>query len=143
MQCICIWTKLHGMSRNPLTIGEAAKAIGVSPDTLRRWDRQGKLKTKRDDRGRRLVPVAEIERLTSRPQRDPAGDNFSARNHFTGTVKSVEVDGVMALVELEAGPFRVVAAITRDAVEELGLREGVSATAKVKATSVMIERDSM
>lgn len=130
------------MPARTMTIGEAAKAIGVSADTLRRWDGQGKLKTRRDDRGRRLVPVAEVERLTSRPQRQPAGDKLSARNHFTGTVKSVEVDGVMALVELEAGPFRVVAAITRDAVEELGLEAGVSATAKVKATSVMIERDS-
>lgn len=130
------------MAGKSMTIGEAAKAIGVSADTLRRWDKQGKLKTKRDQRGRRLVPVSEVERLTSRPHREPAGDNFSARNHFTGTVKSVEVDGVMALVELEAGPFRVVAAITRDAVEELGLREGVRATAKVKATSVMIERDA-
>lgn len=130
------------MTGKSMTIGEAANAIGVSTDTLRRWDKQGKLKTKRDQRGRRLVPVSEVERLTSRPHRDPAGDNFSARNHFTGTVKSVEVDGVMALVELEAGPFRVVAAITRDAVEELGLREGVRATAKVKATSVMIERDA-
>lgn len=133
---------LVGMAGKSMTIGEAAKAIGVSADTLRRWDKQGKLKTKRDQRGRRLVPVSEVERLTSRPHREPAGDNFSARNHFTGTVKSVEVDGVMALVELEAGPFRVVAAITRDAVEELGLREGVRATAKVKATSVMIERDA-
>lgn len=130
------------MTGKSMTIGEAANAIGVSTDTLRRWDKQGKLKTKRDQRGRRLVPVSEVERLTSRPHREPAGDNFSARNHFTGTVKSVEVDGVMALVELEAGPFRVVAAITRDAVEELGLREGVRATAKVKATSVMIERDA-
>lgn len=128
------------MSRKPLTIGEAAKAIGVSPDTLRRWDRHGKLKTKRDDRGRRLVPVAEIERLTSRPHREPTGKPLSARNRFTGEVKSVEVDGVMALVELQAGPFRVVAAITRDSVEELGLAEGVEATATVKATSVMIER---
>lgn len=130
------------MQTKSLTIGEAAKAIGVSADTLRRWDRQGKLRTERDERDRRLVPVAEVERLTSRPRRQPAGGSLSARNHFTGIVKSVEVDGVMALVELEAGPFRVVAAITRDAVEELGLREGVSATAKVKATSVMIERES-
>jgi molybdopterin-binding protein len=123
-----------------LTIGEAAQAIGVSADTLRRWDRDGKLKTKRDERGRRMVPVAEVERLTKRPHRAPTGEALSARNRFTGTVKSVEADGVMALVELEAGPFRVVAAITRDAVEELGLREGVQATATVKATSVMIER---
>jgi molybdopterin-binding protein len=123
-----------------MPIGEAASAIGVSVDTLRRWDRSGKLKTVRDDRGRRHVPVAEVKRLSSRPKREKAGHSLSARNRFPGTVKSVEVDGVMALVEIEAGPFRVVAAITRDAVEELGLHEGAPATAFVKATSVMIEQ---
>lgn len=123
-----------------LTLGDAAKALGVSVDTLRRWDRAGKLTTVRDERNRRRVPAAEVERLASRPRRAPAGDTVSARNRFAGVVRSVEVDGVMALVELEAGPFRVVAAVTRDAVEELGLAEGVHATAMVKATSVMVER---
>jgi molybdopterin-binding protein len=94
-----------------LSLGEAAAALGVSVDTLRRWDRKGRIKTTRD-----------------------------ARNRFTGVVRSVECDGVMALVELEAGPFLVTAAITRDSVEELGLAAGVNATAVVKATSVMIER---
>jgi molybdopterin-binding protein len=94
----------------------------------------------RDERNRRRVPRAEVERLTSRPARHPAGDRLSARNRFPGVVASVEVDGVMALVELEAGPHRITAAITRDAVEELGLVEGARATATVKATSVMIER---
>ena len=123
-----------------LTIGEAAKAIGVSADTLRRWDRAGKLRTVRDDRNRRLVPAAEVERLSSHPRRQGAGDALSARNRFPGVVRSVEVDGVMALIEIEAGPFRVVAAVTRDAVEELGLAPGVEATAAVKATSVMVSR---
>jgi molybdopterin-binding protein len=123
-----------------LTLGEAAKAIGVSADTLRRWDRAGKLETVRDDQNRRRVPAREIERLAARPQRPQSGASLSARNRFAGVVRSVEVDGVMALVELEAGPFRVVAAVTRDAVEELGLAEGVHATATVKATSVMVER---
>jgi molybdopterin-binding protein len=122
-----------------LSLGEAAKALGVSVDTLRRWDRDGKLETVRDARNRRLVPEAELERLSERPARHAAGDSLSARNRFPGVVRSVEVDGVMALVEIEAGPFRVTAAITRDAVEELGLREGVRATAAVKATSVMVE----
>ena len=123
-----------------LTLGEAAKAIGVSADTLRRWDRDGKLRTVRDERNRRRVPAAEVERLTSRPRREGTGHSLSARNRFAGVVRSVEVDGVMALVEIEAGPFRVVAAVTRDAVEELGLAEGVHATATVKATSVMVDR---
>jgi molybdopterin-binding protein len=123
-----------------LTLGEAAKAIGVSQDTLRRWDRAGKLRTTRDDRNRRLVPGAEVERLAGRPSRHRAGHPLSARNRFPGVVRSVEVDGVMALIEIEAGPHLITAAVTRDAVEELGLAPGVAATATVKATSVMVEK---
>jgi molybdopterin-binding protein len=123
-----------------LTVGEAAKAIGVSADTLRRWDRSGKLRTVRDARNRRLVPAAEVQRLSSRPLRHAAGDRVSARNRFPGVVRSVEVDGVMALVEIEAGPFLITSAVTRDSVEELGLAPGVEATAAVKATSVMVHR---
>jgi molybdopterin-binding protein len=123
-----------------LLLGEAARAIGVSPDTLRRWERAGKLHTVRDPANRRRVPPREVERLTRHPQRHRAGDRLSARNRFPGVVRSVEVEGVMALVEIEAGPHLVTAAITRDAVEELGLAPGVPATAAVKATSVMIER---
>ena len=122
-----------------LTLGEAAKALGVSTDTLRRWDRAGRLRTSRDPRNRRRVPRAEVERLRSRPERPARGDGLSARNRFPGVVRSVEVDGVMALVEIEAGPHRIVAAVTRDAVEDLGLAPGVPATAAVKATSVMVE----
>jgi molybdopterin-binding protein len=123
-----------------LSLGEAAKTLGVSVDTLRRWDRAGKLATVRDERNRRRVPTAEVERLSARPQRHATGRPLSARNRFEGVVRSVEVDGVMALVEIEAGPFLVVAAITRDSVEELGLAAGVRATAAVKATSVMVDR---
>lgn len=123
-----------------LTLGEAAAAIGVSADTLRRWDRAGKLKTFRDDRNRRMVTAEEVRRLTQRPQRHETGRQLSARNRMTGVVRSVEVDGVMALVEIEAGPFLITAAVTRDSVEELALAPGVTATATVKATSVMVER---
>lgn len=123
-----------------LSLGEAAAALGVSVDTLRRWDRKGQIETKRDAHNRRLVPASEVQRLSSRPQRHRTGTERSARNRFPGVVRSVESDGVMALVEIEAGPFLVTAAITRDSVDELGLAEGVSATAVVKATSVMIER---
>jgi molybdopterin-binding protein len=125
-----------------LTLGEAARALGVSVDTLRRWDRAGKLRTVRDERNRRRVPAAEVERLSTHPERHRTGDAFSARNRFPGVVRSVEVDGVMALVEIEAGPHLVTAAITRDSVEELGLAEGVEAIATVKATSVMVVRGS-
>lgn len=112
----------------------------MSADTLRRWDRDGKLRTTRDQRNRRRVPASEVERLASRPQRHRTGHRLSARNRFPGVVRSIEGDGVMALVEIEAGPHRITAAITRDSVEELGLAPGVPAIAAVKATSVMVER---
>ncbi|HEX8743420.1 MAG TPA: helix-turn-helix transcriptional regulator [Thermoleophilaceae bacterium] len=127
------------MPKQGLPLGDAARALGVSVDTLRRWDRAGRIRTVRDERNRRLVPAAEVERLSSRPARHRTGEPLSARNRFPGVVRSVEVDGVMGLVEIEAGGFRITAAITRDAIEELGLAEGVRATAAVKATSVMIE----
>src|SRR3954465_13007210 len=105
-----------------LTLGEAARAIGVSVDTLRRWDRAGKVATVRDDRNQRRAPRAGgaraapirggwpgggVGRLTSRPARHSTGAGLSARNRFPGVVVSVEVDGVMALVEVEAGPAPV------------------------------------
>jgi molybdopterin-binding protein len=123
-----------------LTLGEAATAIGVSADTLRRWDRAGKLTTFRDDRNRRMVSASEVRRLTRKPHRHETGRKLSARNRMTGVIRSVEVDGVMALVEIEAGPFLITAAVTRDSVEELALAPGIEATATVKATSVMVER---
>ncbi|HEY0278678.1 MAG TPA: helix-turn-helix transcriptional regulator [Solirubrobacterales bacterium] len=122
-----------------LTLGEAARALDVSVDTVRRWARAGKIETTRDEANRRRVPATEITRLKARPSRHQTKDGFSARNRFPGVVRSVEVDGVMALVEIEAGPHLVTAAITRDSVEELGLAPGVPAVAMVKATSVMID----
>ena len=130
-----------GSMKDELSLGEAAEAIGVSVDTLRRWERAGRLKVRRDAANRRLVARAEVERLTQRPARHRTGAPASMRNRFPGVVRSVEVDGVMALVEIEAGPFLLTAAITRDSVSELGLAPGVHATALVKATSVMVERD--
>ena len=125
-----------------LSLGEAAKVLGVSTDTLRRWHRAGKLRAERDDRGRRRIPRTEIERLSARPAREGTGAALSARNRFPGTIRSIETDGVMALVEIEAGPHRLLAAITRDAVEELRLAPGIEVTAAVKATSVMVERST-
>ena len=126
--------------KEDLTLGEAAKALGVSADTLRRWERAGKLRATRDPQGRRRVSQAELKRLSKGPRRHQTGDSLSARNRFPGVVTSVEVGSVMALVEIEAGPHRISAAITKDAVEELGLAPGVPATATVKATSVMVDR---
>ena len=96
--------------------------------------------TTRDAGNRRRVPSSEIQRLQSHPQRHETGDTLSARNRFAGIVRSIEVDGVMGLIEIQAGPFLVTAAVTRDAIDELGLVEGSEATATVKATSVMVER---
>src|SRR2546421_4960175 len=111
-----------------LTLGEAAKAIGVSVDTLRRWERAGKLRAVRDDRNRRLIPKREVARLARGPQRHRAGDSLSARNRFPGRVVSVESDGVMALVEIEAGAHPVTPPVTRDAGDELGLAPRGKAT---------------
>ena len=119
------------------TAREAAQRLGISLDTLRRWDRSGRIRTERDERNRRLVPSAEVERLSA----ETAHSGLSARNRFVGTVASVEVDGLMAQVEIVVTePTRVVALVTRGAVEELGLRAGMPATALVKSTSVMVER---
>ena len=124
-----------------LSLGEAARALDVSVDTLRRWARAGKIETTRDDANRRRVPQSEVTRLAKNPQRHKTETGFSARNRFPGVIRSVEVDGVMALVEIEAGPHLVTAAITRDSVEELGLAPGMPAVATVKATSVMVATD--
>ena len=122
--------------RGLYTASEAARALGISLDTLRRWDRNGRIRTERDSANRRLVPAAEVERL-----RGSADDELSARNRFRGVVRQVEVEGFLARVEIDVTePSRVVAIITREAVEELGLRPGVGAAAVVKSTSVMVER---
>ena len=124
------------MPRQGYPVGEAARLLGISLDTLRRWDRQGRIRTERDPANRRIVPADELERLRARERQ---GD-LSARNRFRGIVREVRVEGLLAQVELEAGPFRVVSVVTREAVEELGLRPGMPATALVKATSVLLER---
>ncbi len=114
---------------------EAAAALGISVETLRRWDRTGRIRTKRDAANRRVISAAEIARL-----RGSEGTEISARNRFRGIVRELKVEGLLAQVELEAGPFRVVSVVTSEAVEELGLKPGAPATAIVKATSVMLER---
>ena len=119
---------------------EAASALGISLDTLRRWDRAGLIKVVRNSSNQRMVPIGEITRLSGRAESVTTGVATSARNVLPGVVRSVEVTGVVALVELDCGPHRIAAVITRDAVEELGLRPGMSASAVVKSTSVMVER---
>jgi molybdopterin-binding protein len=115
---------------------EAAQRLGISLDTLRRWDRDGRIRTERDAGNRRVVPAEEVDRL--RAEAHPAA--LSARNRFVGTVAAVQVEGLMAQVEIMiTEPTRVVALVTRDAVEELGLKAGMAATAVVKSTSVLVE----
>jgi molybdopterin-binding protein len=117
------------------TASEAARALGISLDTLRRWDREGRIRVERDSANHRVVAAREIERLRGRE-----GDELSARNHFRGIVREVKVDGLLAQVEIDVTePARVVALVTRDAAEQLGLKPGMSAGAVVKATSVMVE----
>ena len=125
------------MPRESYSASEAARLLGISLDTLRRWDREGRIATSRDRANRRVVAASEIERLRGRGQ---AARPLSARNRLRGVVVDVKVDGLLAQVELEAGPFRVVSVVTREAAEQLELRPGVEATAIVKATSVLLER---
>jgi molybdopterin-binding protein len=125
------------MARTSYSVSEAAKALGVSVDTLRRWDRSGKIKADRDQANRRVIPATEIERLRG----TPGAESLSARNRFNGVVTDVTIEGLLARVELVVSdPVRVVAVVTREAVEDLGLRPGMSATAVVKSTSMMVQR---
>jgi molybdopterin-binding protein len=124
------------MAKASYTASEAARALGISLDTLRRWDRQGRIRVERDAANRRVVPGDEVARF-----RGVEEHSLSARNRFRGVVREVKVEGLLAQVELDVTePARLVAVITRDAAEELDLRAGMSATAVVKATSVMVER---
>jgi molybdopterin-binding protein len=125
------------MAKDVYTAREAAQALGISLDTLRRWDRDGRIRTRRDGANRRVVSAKEVARLRG----DDGAQHSSARNRFPGTVRDVKVDGLLAQVEiLVTEPVRVVAIVTRDAVEELGLKPGSPATAVVKSTSVMVDR---
>ena len=125
------------MPRQTYSAAEAARALGVSLDTLRRWDRAGKIRVERDEANRRVVPASEVERLKG----SEGSEQLSARNRFRGIVRSVTVDGLLARIEIDVTePATVVAIITRESADELGLKAGASAAGVVKATSVMVER---
>jgi molybdopterin-binding protein len=125
------------MAKETYTASEAAQALGISIDTLRRWDREGRIVVERDAANRRVVRASELDRLRG----DGGTAHLSARNRLVGTVSDLQIEGLMAQVEiLVTEPARVVALVTRDAVEELGLRVGAQATAVVKSTSVMVEQ---
>ena len=122
-----------------LRIGEVAQRIGVSVDTLRRWETEGRITFER--RGnQRVLPATELAGfLTSLSGSERTS---SARNRLTGVVVAVERDGVMAKVELACGDYRIVSLMSREAADEMELAPGVAATAVVKSTSVMVEIES-
>jgi molybdopterin-binding protein len=123
-------------------IGEAATLLGVSDDTVRRWVDAGRLPAARDAQGRLAVEGSELaafaQQISSAPELGRSVAE-SARNRFTGLVTRVVKDGVMAQVDLQAGPFRVVSLMSREAADELGLEPGVLAVASVKSTQVVVE----
>jgi len=123
-------------------IGAAAEALGVSVDTVRRWGSSGRLRVRRSPGGQRVVALAEIQRLRrERSGREPSAPIVaqSARNRFEGIVTRVERDRVAAVVEVQAGPHRLVSLMTAEAAIELGLRPGARAVCSVKATNVVVE----
>jgi molybdopterin-binding protein len=125
------------MPREFYSAREAAQTLGISLDTLRRWDRQGRIKTKRDSSNRRIVTAREIERLRGEAHTE---HHMSARNRFSGIVRSVRVEGLMAQVEMVVTePAVLTAIVTADAVEELGIKAGNHVVAVIKSTSVMVE----
>ncbi len=129
-------------STNFLRVGQAAEMLQVSVETLRRWETEGRLRMARSDGGQRLVDVAEVSRLLDE-RRKGATDRpivaQSARNRFPGIVTRIERDGVAAVVEVIAGPHRMVSLMTAEAVDELDLKVGDEAICVVKATNVIVE----
>jgi molybdopterin-binding protein len=128
--------------RRRIRIGQAAEALGVSVETLRRWEAQGSLKVTRSSGGQRLIDVAELSRRVAERRR-VRGDRpivaQSARNRFAGIVTRVERDRVAAVVEVVSGPHRLVSLMTAEAAEELDLQVGDEAVCVVKATNVVVE----
>lgn len=130
------------MGNDHVRIGRAAEMLGVTVDTVRRWADAGRLRTVRSVGGQRLVPVEEVTRLIGE-RRSATSDRpivaQSARNRFAGIVTRVEKDKVAAVVEILAGPHRLVSLMTAEAVDELQLKPGDEAVAVVKATNVIVE----
>lgn len=125
-------------------IGRAARLLGVSPDTVRRWADAGRLPTHRDAAGKRRIAGTDLAAfavaLAAEPDGDAEAPHTSVRNAFPGIITAVTLGDVAAQVELQAGPHRLVSLLTREAVEELGLTVGMEAVARVKSTNVHIDR---
>ena len=130
------------MASNQVRIGEAAEMLGVSVESLRRWERDGRLTVVRTSGGQRLVPLDEVRRLLAERRRETSDRPIvaqSARNRFSGVVIRVEKDRVAAVVEIQAGPHRLVSLMTAEAVDDMQLKVGDDAIAVVKATNVIVE----
>ena len=128
--------------RHAVRVGEAAEVLGVSVDTLRRWESSGQLRVSRSKGGQRLVALSEVRRLQAerrRGRRERPIVAQSARNRFPGIVTKVERDRVAAVVEVQAGQFRLVSLMTAEAAEELAFRPGMPVVCVVKATNVVVE----
>ena len=125
-----------------LRISEAAELLGVSDDTVRRWIDTGRL-TASNEAGPTTVPGREVADLMREAAPELPHLNVSARNRFPGIVTRVEKDGVMALVEIQAGPHRVISLMSKEAAEDLGLEPGVRAAASIKSTHVVVERGEL
>ena len=125
-----------------LRVGQAAEMLQVSVETLRRWETEGRLRMERSSGGQRIVPIGEVTRLLAE-RRSQAQDRpivtGSARNRFPGIVTRIEKDRVAAVVEVIAGPHRMVSLMTAEAVDEMGLKVGDEAVCVVKATNVIVE----
>lgn len=125
-----------------LRIGDAAEALAISTDTLRRWIEDGRVAAERTSGGQRTIARQEVNRLLAERRRSGADRPIvaqSARNRFPGIVTNVKADGIAAVVEVQAGPHRLVSLLTAEAVEELDLRPGTEVVCVVKATNVMVE----
>ena len=125
-----------------IRLGEAAEILGVSPDTVRRWSDDGQLPAERSPGGQRLVRRADVARLLSdrrRSGQERPNVAQSARNRFAGVLTRIERDPIVGLIEVQAGPHRVVSLMTAEAIDELGLEVGSEAVCVVKATNVIVE----
>ena len=125
-----------------IRIGQAAELLGVSVETIRRWETDGRLETTRTGGGQRLVQIADVSRLMAERRRaavEPAIVGQSARNRFAGIVTSIRRDEIVAQVEVMAGPHRLVSLMTAEAVDEMDLKVGDRAVCVVKATQVIVE----
>ncbi|HSL97624.1 MAG TPA: helix-turn-helix transcriptional regulator [Candidatus Deferrimicrobiaceae bacterium] len=125
-----------------MRIGEAAEMLGVSVETLRRWERGGRIEARRTAGGQRVVRLEAVQRLLAERRRSVADRPIraqSARNRFSGVVTRIEKDRVAAVVEVQAGAHRLVSLMTAEAVDDLGLRIGDAAVCVVKATNVIVE----